>query len=217
MRRWLAECRLLRRDAAVDQVATVERALRLKIWVRPRREAEARNDRDELSVIRGPRLLAKTSPVARLQFTQEVTMRSLRFGVGLILLVAPGLRAQASLPRFSFIGHHIGETKAAGEPWTECSDVATGESICTRTGDVFLGMSILTGYVYTDGRLSRVDARIESVAFPSVLSAFTKRYGRPRALGAGDGHDYAQWRFAEGRLHLARAGRMVVAQFKAER
>ena len=134
---------------------------------------------------------------------------------GLILLVASQVRAQDSLPRFAFNGHRIGETRAAREPWSKCRELKGNGSMCMRAGEVLDGMRIEAGYAFTDGLLSEVHAKLDSVGFEPVLSALTKRYGEPRALRRGTGHDYAQWRFKEGRLHLTRTGTMILAQFAA--
>ena len=134
---------------------------------------------------------------------------------GLILLTALPLRAQDSLPRFAFNGHRLGEARAAGEPWSKCKDLESKRSMCVREGEVLDGMRIEAAYAYRDGLLSEVHAKLDSVAFEPVLAALTKRYGEPRALRRGKGHDYAQWRFKEGRLHLTRTGTLIIAQFAA--
>jgi hypothetical protein len=143
-------------------------------------------------------------------------MRALVIGA-LLLIVAPQLRAQDSLPGFAFNGHRIGETKAAGEPWSECMKLDGTTTICLREREQLDGISAKAGYVYMDGRLSAVHVSVDSVGFESVLAALTKRYGEPRTQHLGSGHAYAQWRFKEGRLQLTRTGSMIIAKFAAAR
>ena len=140
-------------------------------------------------------------------------MRSLLMA-GLILLVAAPVRAQDSLPQFVFNGHHIGEVKPSSEPRNQCrhSDDGQAQFICTRAS--FNGVSFDARYTYeSKGGLRAVDALVDSVSFGALLRAFTKRYGRPKALRHGTGRDYAQWRFREGRLHLTRTGTVIVLRF----
>lgn len=144
-------------------------------------------------------------------------MRSLLVA-GLILLIAPQVRAQESLPRFVLNGHHAGETNAAGEPWTECRKLDDVTQMCAREGEAIGKMKIDAGYLYRNDRLSLVHIKVDSgAAFNPLLTALTKRYGAPRALRRGKGIDYAQWQFRDGRLHLTRTGTLVIAQFAAGR
>lgn len=143
----------------------------------------------------------------------EVEMRSLLMA-SLLLLVAAPVRAQEVAPPFVFNGHHIGELKPSGEPGNQCRHADDGQMqfICAPAD--FNGVSFDARYTY-DGRnrLRSVDALVESVGFEPLLRAFAKRYGRPKALQRGTGHDYAQWRFKEGRLHLTRTGSVIVLRF----
>ena len=144
-------------------------------------------------------------------------MRSLLVA-GLMLLIAPQIRAQASLPRFVINGHHAGETRAAGEPWTECKELDDVTQMCTREGEAIGTAKIDAGYFYRNDRLSLVHMKADSAAaFGSLLAILTKRYGAPRALKRGKGVNYAQWQFRDGRLHLTRTGTLVIAQFAAMR
>lgn len=137
-------------------------------------------------------------------------MRSLLIA-GLIFLVAPQVQAQGSLPRFVFEGHRIGEAWPVPRPESDCEHPATGQTVCVR--EVLDGVTLDTYYTYSRGVLSHVGATVDSAAFEPLVLAFTKRYGHPRALRHGTGHDYAQWRFREGTLHLTRTGTLVVARF----
>jgi len=144
-------------------------------------------------------------------------MRSLLVA-GLMLLIAPRVRAQDSLPRFAFHGHRAGETSAAGEPWTECKELDDVTRMCTREGEAIGSLKIDAGYLYRNERLAVIHMKVDSgAAFNPLLKALTKRYGAPRALRRGKGLDYAQWQFRDGRLHLTRTGTLVVAQFAAGR
>ena len=144
-------------------------------------------------------------------------MRSLLVA-GLILLIAPRVRAQDSLPRFALNGHRAGETSTAGEPWTECRELDEVTRMCTREGEAIGATKIEAGYFYRNDRLALIQMKADSgAAFNPVLSALTKRYGAPRALRRGRGFDYAQWQFKDGRLHLTRTGTLVIAQFAAGR
>ena len=137
---------------------------------------------------------------------------------GLILLIAPRVRAQDALPRFAFNGHRAGETSTAGEPWTECRQLDDVTQMCTREGEAIGRTKIDAGYLYRNDRLAVIHMKTDSTAtFNPVLAALTRRYGAPRALRRGKGFDYAQWRFRDGRLHLTRTGTMVIAQFAAGR
>lgn len=137
---------------------------------------------------------------------------------GLILLIAPQVRAQQSLPRFALNGHRAGETSAAGEPWTECRQLDDVTQMCRREGEAIGSMQIDAGYLYRNDRLSLVHMKADSgTTFDPVLRTLTKRYGAPRTLRRGKGLDYAQWQFRDGRLHLTRTGSLVIAQFAAER
>ena len=140
-------------------------------------------------------------------------MRSLLMA-GLILLVAAPVRAQDSLPKFVFSGHRIGEFRRSAELQNRCTQPSDGQwqFICAR--ESFNGVSFDARYTY-DGknRLRSLDALIDSVDFEQLLRAFAKRYGQPRALRRGTGHDYAQWRFQEGRLHITRTGTVIVVRF----
>ncbi|HKW47016.1 MAG TPA: hypothetical protein VJN70_06210 [Gemmatimonadaceae bacterium] len=144
-------------------------------------------------------------------------MRSLLVA-GLILLIAPQVRAQQSLPRFALNGHRAGETSAAGEPWTECRKLDDVTQMCTREGEAIGSMKIDAGYLYRNDRLALVHVKADSAAaFDPLLAVLIKRYGAPRALRRGKGVDYAQWLFRDGRLHLTRTGTLVIAQFAAGR
>ena len=144
-------------------------------------------------------------------------MRSLLVA-GLILFIAPRVRAQDSLPRFALNGHRAGETSAAGEPWTECRKLDDVTQMCAREGEAIGSMKIDAGYLYRNDRLSVVHIKADSgTSFDPVLSTLIKRYGAPRALRRGKGFDYAQWQFRDGRLHLTRTGTLVIAQFAAGR
>ena len=139
-------------------------------------------------------------------------MRSLLIA-GLILLAAPRVQAQGSLPRFVFEGHRIGEARPESRGQSDCEHPASGQTVCVR--EVLDGISLDTYYTYNRGVLSHVGATVDSSAFEPLVLAFTKRYGHPRALRHGTSHDYAQWRFREGTLHLTRTGTLVVARFAA--
>lgn len=144
-------------------------------------------------------------------------MRSLLIA-GLILLVAPRVRAQDSLPRFTFHGHRAGETSVAGEPWTECRKLDEVTQMCARDGEMIGRVKVDAGYMYRNDKLAVVQMKADSGAtFSPLLATLTKRYGKPRALRRGKGFDYAQWRFRDGRLHLTRTGTLVMAQFAAGR
>ena len=144
-------------------------------------------------------------------------MRSLLVA-GLVLLIAPQVRAQESLPRFAFNGHRAGETSTAGEPWTACRELDDVTRMCTREGEAIGRMKIDAGYLYRNDRLAVIHMKADSgTAFNPVLALLTKRYGAPRALRRGKGLDYAQWRFRDGRLHLTRTGTLVLVQFAAGR
>ena len=144
-------------------------------------------------------------------------MRSLLVA-GLILLIAPRVRAQDSLPRFAFHGHRAGETSAAGEPWSECRELDDVTQMCTTGAEAIGGVKIDAGYLYRNNRLSVIHMKADSGAvFDPLLAALTKRYGAPRTVKRGKGLDYAQWRFSDGRLHLTRTGTLVIAQFAAGR
>ena len=135
----------------------------------------------------------------------------------LILVAAPQVRAQDSLPRFAFNGHLAGESRAAGQPWSRCRDLENKRAMCMRDGEMLDGIRIEAGYAYTDGLLSEVHVKVDSVGFEPMLAALTRRYGQPRALKRGKGPEYAQWRFKEGRLHLTRTGSLIIAQFGASK
>jgi len=144
-------------------------------------------------------------------------MRSLLVA-GLMLLIAPRVRAQNLLPRFAFNGHRAGETSAAGEPWTECRELDDVTRMCTREGEAIGRLKVDAGYLYRNDRLAVIHMKVDSAAaFDPVLAALTKRYGAPRALRHGKGLDYAQWQFKDGRLHLTRTGTLIIAQFAAGR
>jgi len=144
-------------------------------------------------------------------------MRSLLVA-GLILLIAPQVRAQNSLPRFALNGHRAGETSVAGEPWTECRKLDDVTQMCAREGESIGRIKIDAGYLYRNDRLSLVHIKADSTAtFDPLLATLVKRYGAPRALRRGKGFDYAQWQFRDGRLHLTRTGSVVIAQFAAGR
>jgi len=140
-------------------------------------------------------------------------MRSLLI-TGPILLAASPVHAQDSLPQFVFGGHHIGEVRPSPEPRTQCKRPPDGQRqiICAR--ETLNGVSFDVGYIYdSENRLTSVGALVDSLGFEPLLQAFTKRYGQPRALRRGTGHDYAQWQFKEGRLHLTRTGALIVLRF----
>jgi hypothetical protein len=144
-------------------------------------------------------------------------MRSLLVA-GLILLIAPRVRAQDALPRFALNGHRAGESSAAGEPWTECKKLDDVTQMCAREGEAIGSMKINAGYLYRNDRLSVVHIKADSAsAFDPMLATLIKRYGAPRALRRGKGLEYAQWQFRDGRLHLTRTGSLVIAQFAAGR
>ena len=144
-------------------------------------------------------------------------MRSLLVA-GLILLVAPQLRAQDSQRRFAFHGHRAGETSVAGEPWTQCRDLDDVTQRCVREGEALGRVRIDAGYYYRNNRLALIQMKADSGAtFSPLLSTLTKQYGTPRVVKRSKGFDYAQWRFADGRLHLTRTGTVVIAQFAAGR
>ena len=140
-------------------------------------------------------------------------MRSLLMAA-LILLVASPARAQDSLPRFVFSGHHIGEARVSPGPRNECKQPGEGpkQIVCVREKLDDLNFDAWYSYDST-GRLRGVGGMVDSVGFEPLLHTFEKRYGQPSALGRGKGHDYAQWRFQEGRLHLTRTGTMIVVRF----
>ena len=142
-------------------------------------------------------------------------MRSFFIAV-LILFLAPQLHAQDTLPRFVFQGHHIGDAWPKPEPRDQCKWPGEGhrQIVCMREN--LDGLSFDAAYTYSNkGDLVGVGALVDSVEFKPLLSSLTKRYGQPKALRSGTGHDYAQWRFREGKLHLTRTGTLVVLRFAA--
>lgn len=144
-------------------------------------------------------------------------MRSLLVA-GLILLIAPRVHAQDSLPRFAFHGHRAGETSVAGEPWTQCRDLDEVTQRCTREGEALGRVKIDAGYFYRNNRLSLIQMKADSGAtFSPLLATLTKQYGTPRVVKRTKGFDYAQWQFRDGRLHLTRTGTLVIAQFAVGR
>ena len=131
-----------------------------------------------------------------------------------ILLAARSARAQDSLPQFVFDGHHIGEARPTRDPRDLCKGPG-GEHpqmVCVR--ESLGGVHLDAGYDYnTKGNLVGVGALVDSSEFKPLLAALTKRYGEPHARRRGTGHDYVQWRFREGKLHLTRTGSLVVLRF----
>src|SRR5437764_11621070 len=107
-------------------------------------------------------------------------MRSLLVA-GLMLLIAPQVRAQNSLPRFAFHGHRAGETSVAGEPWTECKQLDDVTQMCQRDGESLGRVKIDAGYLYRNDRLAVVQMKADSGAtFSPLLATLTKQYGTPR-------------------------------------
>jgi hypothetical protein len=137
-------------------------------------------------------------------------MRSLVI-VGFILLAAWPAQAQDALPRFQFEGHHIGDARPkAPDQCKWPGDHA--QIVCVREN--LEGVSFDAAYTYTSqGNLVAVGATVDSAEFKPLFAALTKRYGQPKAQRSGTGHDYAQWRFKEGKLHLTRTGSLVVLRF----
>jgi hypothetical protein len=131
-----------------------------------------------------------------------------------LAITAASAQAQQSLPSFDFYGHHIGDTAIVGAPWSRCTEEAkAGMAWCTRERELLDNVSFQAGYGYVGGRLSSIALSADAANFDTVLRIFTKRFGQARAVTRGSGHAYAQWRFKEGRLHLTRTGRVVVARF----
>ena len=128
-----------------------------------------------------------------------------------ILLAARSARAQDSLPQFVFDGHHIGEARPMPDSHDQCKGPG-GEHpqmVCVR--ETLDGVHLDAGYNYNNkGNLVGVGALVDSSDFKPLLAALTKRYGEPHARRSGTGHDYVQWRFREGKLHLTRTGSLVV-------
>ena len=142
-------------------------------------------------------------------------MRSL-IVAGLILTLAPKARAQDSLPHFMFNGHRVGELEAAVPASSRCKTLDTATELCTKEGEEVAGMRVDVTYSYRFQRLSSVHVKADSgTAFEPFLAAFTRQYGKPRALRRGNGIGYAQWRFKEGQMDLTRTGTLVIAEFRA--
>jgi hypothetical protein len=138
-------------------------------------------------------------------------MRSLLIAA-FVLVAAGPVQAQDSLPRFVFEGHHIGEARVTPRP-DQCKWPGDhAQIVCAR--ETLDGVNFDAAYTYTSqGNLVAVGATVDSVEFKPLFAALTKRYGRPKAQRSGKGHDYAQWRFREGKLHLTRTGTLVVLRF----
>ncbi|HEY7236923.1 MAG TPA: hypothetical protein VH539_22370 [Gemmatimonadaceae bacterium] len=140
-------------------------------------------------------------------------MRSLMMAA-LILLAASPLHAQDALPQFVFDGHHIGEARPTPEPREQCKGPGGEHPLMVCLRENLDGVHLDAGYNYSSqGNLVGVGALTDSSEFKPLLTALTKRYGEPKARRSGTGHDYVQWRFREGKLHLTRTGDLVVLRF----
>ena len=141
-------------------------------------------------------------------------MRSL-FIAGLMLTLAPDARAQDALPHFVFNGHRIGEPEAIVAASGHCKTLDTAARMCLKQGEEVAGMRADVSYSYRGQGLSSLQVKVDSgPAFETLLAAFSKQYGRPRALRRGKGVGYAQWQFKEGRMDLTRTGTLVIAEFR---
>jgi hypothetical protein len=143
----------------------------------------------------------------------EVSMRSLLIAAFILLATRPA-EAQDSLPQFVFDGHHVGEARATWQPRDECKGLGREHPLIVCARENLDGVHLDAAYSYSSkGDLVGVGALTDSAEFEPLLAALTKRYGEPKARRSGTGHDYAQWRFREGRLHLTRTGTLVVLRF----
>jgi len=142
-------------------------------------------------------------------------MRSL-FITGLILTLAPHAHAQDSLPHFVFNGHRVGEPEAVVAASGRCKTLDIATRMCVKQGEEVAGMRVDVSYSYRSQGLSSLHVKVDSgTAFEPVLAAFTRQYGKPRALRRGKGIGYAQWRFKDGQMDLTRTGTLVIAEFRA--
>lgn len=131
-----------------------------------------------------------------------------------MLLVARSAQAQDSLPQFIFAGHHIGEARPKPEKPDACKGPGGEHPLTVCVRENLDGVPLDAGYNYgAKGDLTGVGALVDSSEFKPLLAVLTKRYGEPKARRSGTGHDYAQWRFREGKLHLTRTGDLVVLRF----
>jgi hypothetical protein len=135
---------------------------------------------------------------------------------GLIVTLAPQVRAQDALPHFVFNGHRIGEPEAVVAASGRCKTLDTATRMCLKQGEEVASMRVDVSYSYRNQGLASLHVKVDSgSAFEPLLTAFTKQYGTPRALRRGKGVGYAQWRFKEGRMDLTRTGTLVIAEFRA--
>ena len=140
-------------------------------------------------------------------------MRSLSIAL-LILVAAAPLHAQDSLPQVVFDGHHLGDARSTLEQRDQCKGPGDEHPLTVCVHENLDGVHFDAGYNYSaKGNLVGVGALVDSSDFKPLLAALTKRYGEPKARRGGSRHDYAQWRFREGMLHLTRTGDLVVLRF----
>lgn len=132
-------------------------------------------------------------------------MRSTMFAA--LLLVVPGaLAAQAGLPVFAFGGRHLGDPRSIVGPQAECTSANTFGVVC-KAGHGRLGAThVELAYFFRRDSLAGLSFRVDSGGFSGALRALQGRYGPPARLVRATGHDYAEWRFHDGRLDLTRTG-----------
>ena len=125
----------------------------------------------------------------------------------LLLLVVPAvLPAQSGLPAFAFGGRRLGDARSLVAPAAECTTLTTHGVMCTGARTVLGAARVDVGWYFQNDSLAGIAFRVDSGGFDGVLPALKWRYGAPARVVRKSGHDYAEWRFKDGRLHLTRTG-----------
>jgi hypothetical protein len=129
--------------------------------------------------------------------------------------------AASSLPSFSFMGHtptvvEPNPVGADGKPCTQNAKSVVGDLSCTDYEATLAGEDI-RGFISTDyyqGQLYHVFGEGTEAHYPTILSAFTAKYGEPKMGsepweskgGAKFDNTIATWKFRDGTLHLDQMG-----------
>jgi hypothetical protein len=129
--------------------------------------------------------------------------------------------ASAPLPSFSFMGHSSAvvdpnPTGPDGKPCEANPKSLPGDLTCTEF-DATLAGENLSGFImmdYYQGHLYHVFGEGKEAHYPTVLQAFTAKYGRPTMstepweskAGAKFDNAIATWKFRDGTLHLDEMG-----------
>ena len=136
-----------------------------------------------------------------------------------LLAVAPTFHLSAQTTQFEFRGLHLGDTgtsQVEKEQRFDCHRATDSWSVsCSIFHDQLAGVSVFTGVMLVDRRISHLGFIFAANDFQKLLDVFSARWGSPSSLktdevqnrmGAKFENETAVWEFSDGLLTLERYG-----------